>query len=89
MTKKITLKAIEDPGHGWLKVPTGYLDLLGIADKITGYSYISPCRQFAYLEEDVDFATFMNAAESKGWEVDIEFTYVSGNCSIRRYQRYV
>jgi hypothetical protein len=30
---------IMDPGHGWLKVPKALLAQLGIADKISPYSY--------------------------------------------------
>lgn len=48
-----------DPGHGWLRVPMAELVEMGIADKISPYSYISHNRRFAYLEEDCDFSTFI------------------------------
>ena len=51
----------EDPGHGWLRVPTLELVKLGIADKITPCSYIHPSGKWAYLEEDCDLTTFLIA----------------------------
>lgn len=51
----------EDPGHGWLRVPTLELVKLGIADKITTCSYIHPSGKWAYLEEDCDLTTFLVA----------------------------
>lgn len=48
-----------DPGHGWLRVPMAELVALGIADKISTYSYVSVDHRFAYLEEDCDFSTFI------------------------------
>lgn len=55
---------INDPGHGWLRVP--YQDLVksGVESKITMYSYRS--REFAYLEEDCDAGTFLQALKEKG-----------------------
>lgn len=48
-----------DPSHGWLKVPMALLAQLGIADKISHYSYMR--KAHAFLEEDLDLAVFMNA----------------------------
>jgi len=53
----------QDPGHGWIEVDTQLLDALGIASKISGYSYISGTT--AYLEEDCDAGTFVQAFEAK------------------------
>lgn len=36
---RTTYHAYIDPGHGWLKVPRKELHELGIADRITPYSY--------------------------------------------------
>lgn len=57
-----TNKRIEfhsDAGHGWLKVERKLLNALGIADKITAYSY----QRYSdvYLEEDCDAVTFVEA----------------------------
>jgi hypothetical protein len=48
-----------DPGHGWAKVPKALLHDLGIISKISRYSYMR--KGFAYLEEDCDLSTFINA----------------------------
>jgi hypothetical protein len=63
--KKPTLTEIEhydyrfisDPGHGWLEVPFSFLEVLGIHDQITTYSYRNG--PLTYLEEDCDLSTFM------------------------------
>ncbi len=58
------LDFISDPGHGWCKVKISLLQQLGIADKITFYSYVRG--DYAYLEEDCDLSTFMRAAHDAG-----------------------
>jgi hypothetical protein len=50
---------IQDAGHGWVKVPLSLIRELGIAEKITRYSYYNKGQ--VYLEEDNDTCTFMNA----------------------------
>ncbi len=59
-----TYDFITDPGHGWLKVPRAELARLGIENDITSYSYARGA--YAYLEEDVDYATFLNAKTARG-----------------------
>jgi len=62
---------INTPAHSWLRVPLSELDALGIRDNITEYS----CEDdlYAYLEEDCDLTTFIEAKERKhGPEYDIE-----------------
>ena len=49
----------EDAGHGWLSVKKTELKQLNIADKITSFSYMNG--NSAYLEEDCDLTTFLNA----------------------------
>ncbi|MBU1082558.1 MAG: hypothetical protein KKB59_18875 [Spirochaetes bacterium] len=48
-----------DAGHGWLRVRVDELRALGIADKISGYSYRAG--EWAYLEEDCDSEVFVKA----------------------------
>ena len=50
-----------DPSHGWLKVKKSFLERLGIADRITHYSYQRG--DYAYLEEDCDASNFVGAYE--------------------------
>lgn len=62
------LDFIGDPGHGWLKVPLRVLDQWGLLPQITPYSYIrlGTRESFAYLEEDLDAATFLVEAQRRG-----------------------
>lgn len=84
--KKITLHSYSDPGHGWLKCKRKLLVDLGIADKISRFSYQR--NEDVYLEEDCDVSVFMKAMESRG--VQVKFKHYSSNKSsrIRNYWPY-
>jgi len=56
-----TYKLYSDPSHGWLKVKLSVLSTLGIVGDITSFSYIRG--EYAYLEEDQDVDTFLNAVK--------------------------
>lgn len=43
-----------DPGHAWLEVDREMLDRLGLAERISSYSYEGALGSKVYLEEDVD-----------------------------------
>ena len=58
-----------DAGHGWLAVKTRELVELGVADKITAFSYTKG--KSSYLEEDVDMSTYINAQKDRGVTVEI------------------
>jgi hypothetical protein len=58
-----------DAGHGWLAVKTRELVELGIADKITAFSFTKG--KSSYLEEDVDMATYVNAQKDRGVNVEV------------------
>lgn len=58
-----------DAGHGWLAVKTRELVELGIADKITAFSYTKG--KSSYLEEDVDMALYVNTQKDRGVNVEI------------------
>ena len=84
--KNKTYTFYEDPGHGWLAVPLGNLVELGVADKITGYSYLSG--GMAYLEEDCDLGVFVLAYKDKyGKLPEIKQKYQE-NCHIRYCPNY-
>ncbi len=51
-----TFDFISDPGHGWGKVPKALLQVLGIDNQISRYSYMRG--EYAYLEEDCDLSKF-------------------------------
>ncbi len=56
---------LQDPGHGWIEVPIAELTELGIADKITPYSYVGANGTMVYLEEDLDAYTWLNAHRAR------------------------
>lgn len=59
----LTLNFHEDPGHAWVEVPMEIINKLGIADKISSYSYM--CSGRAYLEEDCDAAVLFDALDAR------------------------
>lgn len=77
----------EDAGHGWLKVPTRELLKLGIVEQITPYSYLSKDGRFAFLEEDCDLTTFVDAKTAIGekWPYVVRH---SERSRIRNYPHY-
>jgi hypothetical protein len=75
-----------DPGHGWLKVPIKELVELGIAGKISPYSYVHG--ENAYLEEDCDAPLFLKALKELNQEPKIEEHTANSSSSIRGYQPY-
>lgn len=89
----VILKAIKsakivhrtDPGHGWISVPISLLQLLGIEDQITAYSYIRGDR--AYLEEDADGSTLILAIRKYIPGYVAKTTYVEKS-PIRNYGSY-
>lgn len=58
------LTFIEDPGHGWLRIPLADVAVLGIQDEITACSFIEG--DYAYLEEDCDYNIFCQACQEQG-----------------------
>jgi hypothetical protein len=86
-SKKVVRKFHQDPGHGWLCVKIAELEALGIADKITGYSYMR--KQSAYLEEDTDLTTYINALKSRGYELEtVDGKIFNKDHPIKRFQPY-
>lgn len=77
-----------DAGHAWLKVKKSELFDLGIVEKITAYSY--QFGEFAYLEEDCDLTTFVDAIGREKWQVikDKIPLKMSDFSRIRTYARY-
>lgn len=75
-----------DPGHGWIEVPMSELERLGIASKISPYSYRKDAT--AFLEEDCDFATFYQAKEELGELVEYKTIHTNSDSFVRRLQRF-
>jgi hypothetical protein len=78
-----------DAGHGWAKVSMEVLKEYGIADKISGYSYMSKNGKFAFLEEDCDMHLFFQTVRATGKEVKVrEHNARQRQSKIRNYPSY-
>ena len=77
----------QDPGHGWVKVSLKELQKLGIADKISTYSYRR--KDSVYLEEDCDLHTFDKAKRARGEGVELVERHTNRYSKIRNYNRYI
>jgi hypothetical protein len=78
---------IQDPSHGWVKVPIALLKRFGIETRITPFSYRR--KAYAYLEEDCDLMTLVNELEARS----IPFMYENKvayrkHSKIRSYEHY-
>ena len=78
-----------DPGHAWLRVEASELITLGIADKVSRYSYMGRNCQYAYLEEDCDAGLYIRARDPEG-PIDWDHTeYVTDfNTGVRSMPHY-
>ena len=75
-----------DPGHGWLEVPVAEVRRLGIADKVSPYSYRKGAN--AYLEEDCDYTLWHDAKKAAGEEYKIREINSNYDSAIRAYARF-
>ena len=78
-----------DAGHGWLRVPIVKLEKLGIAEKISEYSYMR--YDVAYLEEDADLTVFCEAMVQKipSWKLNDNIKeHMSNISAVRKYEHY-
>ena len=86
MKIKRVFDVYEDAGHAWMKVKKDLLYKMGIADKITAFSYERG--EYAYLEEDCDLSTFYHRYKEM-YGIDIKFrTHYSDTSRIRGYKDY-
>ena len=76
----------QDPGHGWIAVKRQWLHALGIADKITYFSYQRGST--VYLEEDCDMTLFHDTATRAGWEITYAVKSTDRRSPIRSYNHY-
>ena len=76
----------QDPGHGWVKVFVKELERLGIADKISSFSYRR--KDFAYLEEDCDLEKFLQAKQTLGQTVGFIERHTNRQSKIRSYKQF-
>lgn len=84
--KVFHITVYSDPGHSWGKVKKSVLTSLGIADKVTPYSY-----QYAdnvYLEEDCDLSLLVEKIKSHGTRIIFKEKHTERQSRIRSYQPY-
>jgi N-acetyl-anhydromuramyl-L-alanine amidase AmpD len=86
MSKKISIKVFADPGHAWARFPKAKLVSLGIADKISTYSYQNGTN--AFLEEDCDLSVLINALREHGYEIKFNESHTNRQSKIRSYYTY-
>lgn len=86
MEKVFTMTVYSDVGHAWAKVKKSVLVNLGIADKITRYSYQRG--DYAYLEEDCDLTTLCMALNERDTRVKFVEKHSNRDSKIRSYERY-
>lgn len=79
------MKWLSDPGHAWLKIKSTDLIASGVADKISGYSYIRGA--YVYLEEDCDAEKYLAAI---GFPAGKQIPEASTNkhSKVRSYRSY-
>ena len=75
-----------DAGHSWLAVKLADLEMLGIKTDITEYSYVKG--KTAYLEEDKDATTYIEAMKSKGIDVIVRHGPPRDRSPIRSFKSY-
>jgi len=86
MASEFKIKFYSDPGHGWGAVKIQKLYELGIADKISSFSYQKGGT--VYLEEDCDLATLVTTLASKGIVVKYEEKHTDNRSPIRSYNSF-
>ena len=86
MAKKISIKVFADPGHAWARFPKAKLVALGIADKISPYSYMNGAN--AFLEEDCDLSVLVVALRDRGYEIKFNESHTDKQSKIRNYATY-
>jgi hypothetical protein len=80
------LNFYSDAGHGWVGVKRDLINKLGIADKISGYSYQKNDK--VYLEEDCDAGLLLDAL--KAANIDYRIVTIRSNRSrIRDFNSFV
>ena len=84
--KTTTIQVFADPGHAWARVSKARLVKLGIADKISSYSYQRGAN--AFLEEDCDLSVLVKALKEQGYEVKFREGWTNKQSKIRSYNTY-
>lgn len=86
MQKQFTVIVYADPGHAWAKVKRSVLQNLGIADKVSSYSFQRG--DYAYLEEDCDFPLLIAALQQHNTRIKCVEKHTDKQSRVRNYERY-
>lgn len=86
MIKPIRIKVYSDPGHGWGAVKRQLLVDLGVASKISTYSYQKG--NTVYLEEDCDLPRLIEALNTKGIPLEVKEKHTDSRSPIRSYDHF-
>jgi len=83
-----TFAYIQDPGHGWLRVPNAeFAQYPEIHSLVSTCSYQSD--KYVFLEEDVDMQLFIDARNKAGVVTKTKpYTNKSRESKIRKYPQY-
>ena len=84
--KHLKLNYFTDPGHGWVSVKLQTLKDLGIADKVSTYSYMRGAS--AYLEEDCDLSALYAACDARGIQIELTTKHTNNRSPFRSYATY-
>lgn len=85
--KILKIKFYSDPSHGWGAVKRQLLEDLGIADKISTFSYQKG--KTVYLEEDSDLPKFLTALSvQRGQAVQYFHRQTDRRSPIRSFESY-
>lgn len=85
--KKLTITVYQDPAHAWGKVERSVIDFLGIANKISHYSYQR--KNHVYLEEDCDLGLVARECAARNVHVKFVEKFSNKSSKIRSYNRYI
>lgn len=80
------IKFYSDPGHGWGAVKRTVLFELGIADKISTFSYQKGGT--VYLEEDCDLSVLIGAVKARGETIEFIEKSTNNRSPIRSYDYF-
>ena len=84
--KTHTFTIFADPSHAWCKVHFKKLFDLGIAHKVSPYSYMRGV--YAYLEEDCDLSLLIEAIKARGDNIGFIEKHTNKRSKIRSYLSY-
>lgn len=82
----IKIHFYEDPGHGWAAVKRTLLADLGVAGRVSGYSYQRGGT--VYLEEDCDLSLLIGALKERGITPCFVDHHTDRRSPIRSYESY-